>query len=71
MKKIMLGMMALCAATAFGDLKIGTVDMMTLVRNHKNYDTNKKILQGSEKDIEWMISLQSDLEWVQFTRILM
>ena len=36
MKKMMLGMMALCAATAFGDIKIGTVDMMTLVRNHKS-----------------------------------
>ena len=50
MKKMMLGMMALCAATAFGDLKIGTVDMMVLVRNHKSYDTNKKMLQDSEKD---------------------
>ncbi|MBR0241797.1 MAG: hypothetical protein IJQ54_04650, partial [Kiritimatiellae bacterium] len=49
MKKMMLGMMALCAATAFGDMKIGTVDMMTLVRNHKSYDTNKKMLQDSEK----------------------
>ena len=49
MKKMMLGMMALCAATAFGDVKIGTVDMMVLVRNHKSYDTNKKMLQDSEK----------------------
>ena len=49
MKKMMLGMMALCAAAAFGDVKIGTVDMMVLVRNHKSYDTNKKMLQDSEK----------------------
>ena len=49
MKKMMLGMMALCAVTAFGDIKIGTVDMMVLVRNHKSYDTNKKMLQDSEK----------------------
>ena len=52
MKKMMLGMMALCAATAFGDIKIGTVDMMTLVRNHKSYDTNKKMLQDSERDYQ-------------------
>ena len=49
MKKMMIGIVALCAATAFGDIKIGTVDMMVLVRNHKSYDTNKKMLQDSEK----------------------
>ena len=66
MKKIMLGMMALCAATAFGDLKIGTVDMMTLVRNHKNYDTNKKILQGSEKDYQKELdSMKAELDALQ------
>ena len=52
MKKMMLGMIALCAATAFGDMKIGTVNMVTLVRNHKSYDTNKKMLQDSEKDYQ-------------------
>ena len=66
MKKIVLGMMALCAATAFGDLKIGTVDMMTLVRNHKNYDTNKKILQGSEKDYQKELdSMKAELDALQ------
>ena len=66
MKKIMLGMMALCAATAFGDLKIGTVDMMTLVRNHKNYDTNKKILQGSAKDYQKELdSMKAELDALQ------
>ena len=49
MQKMMLGTMELCAAAAFGDDKIGTVDMMVLVRNHKSYDTNKKMLQDSEK----------------------
>ncbi len=52
MKKMMLGILALCAATAFGDMKIGTVNMVTLVRNHKSYDTNKKMLQDSEKDYQ-------------------
>ena len=66
MKKMMLGMIALCAATAFGDLKIGTVDMMTLVRNHKNYDTNKKILQGSEKDYQKELdSMKAELDALQ------
>ena len=66
MKKIMLGMMALCAATAFGDLKIGTVDMMTLVRNHKNYDTNKKMLQDSEKKYQKELdSMKAELDALQ------
>ena len=66
MKKMMLGMMALCAATAFGDMKIGTVDMMVLVRNHKSYDTNKKMLQDSEKDYQRELdSMKSELDALQ------
>ena len=50
MKKcVVMGALALCAA-AFGGTKIGTVDMMLLVRNHPSYDANKKLLQGTEKD---------------------
>ena len=66
MKKIVLGMMALCAATAFGDMKIGTVDMMVLVRNHKSYDTNKKMLQDSEKDYQKELdSMKAELDALQ------
>ena len=66
MKKMMLGMMALCAATAFGDIKIGTVDMMVLVRNHKSYDTNKKMLQDSEKDYQRELDqAKADLDALQ------
>ena len=66
MKKMMLGMLALCAATAFGDMKIGTVDMMVLVRNHKSYDTNKKMLQDSEKDYQRELdSMKSELDALQ------
>ena len=66
MKKMMIGIVALCAATAFGDIKIGTVDMMTLVRNHKSYDTNKKMLQDSEKDYQRELDqMKSDLDSLQ------
>ena len=66
MKKMMLGMMALCAVTAFGDIKIGTVDMMVLVRNHKSYDTNKKMLQDSEKDYQKELDeVKSELDALQ------
>lgn len=50
MKKLIL-MAAVAAATAaFADLKIGTVDMMALVRNHSSYEPNKKLLTETEKD---------------------
>ena len=38
------------AAAAFGGMKIGTVDMVLLVRNHSSYETNKELLQGMEKE---------------------
>ena len=69
MKKMMLGMLALCAATAFGDMKIGTVDMMVLVRNHKSYDTNKKMLQDSEKDYQRELDqVKSELDVISLKR---
>lgn len=50
MKKLVL-MTALVAATAaFAELKIGTVDMMELVRNHSSYEPNRKLLTETEKD---------------------
>ena len=64
-KLIAIAAVALCAS-AFAELKIGTVDMMTLVRNHKNYDTNKKILQGSEKDYQKELdSMKAELDALQ------
>jgi len=40
---------AVCSA-AFADLKIGTVDMLKLVRNHPNYSANKALLESTDKD---------------------
>ncbi len=51
MKKTMAIAAALVASvTAFGSMKIGTVDMLLLVRSHSSYETNKELLQGMEKD---------------------
>ena len=43
MKNLALTVGVLLAGTlaAFADVKIGTVDMMLLVRNHKSYEGNK------------------------------
>lgn len=50
MKKIMLAAAFAAAVTAFGDLKIGTVDMFILVRNHASYESNKELLKSTEAD---------------------
>ena len=52
MKRLMIAGLMMAAATAFGGMKIGTVDMMLLVRNHPSYETNKKYLQDTEKDYQ-------------------
>ncbi len=57
---------ALCSATLLADLKIGTVEMMVLVRNHKSYDSNKKLLQDTEKDYQKKLDgMKADLEEIQ------
>ena len=64
-KLIAIAAVALCAS-AFAELKIGTVDMMTLVRNHKNYDTNKKLLQDTERDYQRKLdAMKTDIDAIQ------
>ena len=64
-KLIAVAAVALCA-TAFADIKIGTVDMMVLVRNHASYDTNKKLLQDAEKDYQRKLDqMKADLDAIQ------
>ena len=38
MKKLAFLMMLVAAMAASAEIKVGTVDMMLLVRNHPNYD---------------------------------
>ena len=60
MKKLIFAM-AVAAATAtgaFAELKIGTVDLMLLVRNHPSYESNKTLLTATDKDFPgytWVI----------------
>ena len=52
MKKLMFAVMAVAAMGASAEMKFGTVDMMTLVRNHPNYDSNKTLLTSTDKDYQ-------------------
>ena len=54
------------AATVFADVKIGTVDMVLLVRNHKNYEDNKRLLTSTEAEYKQKLeSKKSDLQSIQ------
>ena len=42
MKKLMFMAVTLSAMVSVAEMKVGTVDLMLLIRNHPNYDANKK-----------------------------
>ena len=52
MKKLAFLVAALAAVTASADLKVGTVDLMLLIRNHPNYETNKSLVNSTDKDLQ-------------------
>ena len=53
MKKLVLAaMVAAGAMAASAEMKLGTVDMLMLVRNHPNYESNKTLLTSTDKDYQ-------------------
>jgi len=50
------------AETSFGktDAKFGNVDILLLVRNHPNYDSNKELLTSTDKDYQKKLSAIKD-----------
>lgn len=66
MKKLLVAVAAVAAMSAWADLKVGTVDMMKLVKEHPQYEYNKKLLEGKESDLQKkMDRLRADLEAIQ------
>jgi len=60
MKKLLLAFSLLASMMAVGapdgafaaGPRIGTVDLLKLVRNHPNYDSNKALLESTDKDYQ-------------------
>ena len=52
MKKLIFAMAMVAAMAASAEMKLGTVDMMLLVKNHPNYDSNKTLLTSTDKDYQ-------------------
>lgn len=66
MKRLMIAGLMTAAMTTFADMKLATVDMMLLVRNHPSYETNKNLLMTTEKDYQKRLDgLKSELESIQ------
>ena len=51
MKKLLFAL-SLVPALAFADLKLATVDLLVLVRNHPDYDRNEKFMESKSKDLQ-------------------
>lgn len=52
MKKFVFSVAMVAAMAASAEMKVGTVDLMVLVRNHPNYDSNKALLKSTDKDYQ-------------------
>ena len=65
MKKLVFAF-AIVPALVMADMKIGVVEMMTLVRNHKSYESNKRFLTDSEKESQARLeSKRKEVEKIQ------
>lgn len=67
-KFVFAAVAAISVATGLSaaELKIGAVDMLMLVRNHPNYDSNKELLSSTDKDYQKKLeSIKSEGEKFQ------
>jgi outer membrane protein len=65
--KIKMMLMALAVSSvSFAGLKIGKVDMLTLVRNHPGYESNKTLLKTTESDYQKKLDkIKGEVEDIQ------
>ena len=57
MKKFVFSVALVAAMAVSAEMKVGTVDLMLLVRNHPNYDSNKALLTSTDKDYQKKLEL--------------
>ncbi|MBO5647242.1 MAG: OmpH family outer membrane protein [Kiritimatiellae bacterium] len=66
MKKATLLILAAAVAASASAVKIGTVDMLLLVRNHATYESNKTLLLSTEKDYRKKLDeMKAELDAIQ------
>lgn len=52
MKSLIFAVVASLAIGASAEAKLGNVDLLLLIRNHPNYDSNKQLLASTDKDYQ-------------------
>ena len=60
MKKLILVATMLAAVCAQAEMKVGTVDLLKLVRNHSSYDSNHQLLETTQKDYQKKLDKMKD-----------
>ena len=60
MKKILMGIALASAVCASADMKIGTVNMVDLVRLHPNHESNKALVKSTDKDYKAKLDRQQE-----------
>ncbi len=60
MKKLLTALALAAAMCASAELKIGTVNMVDLVRLHPNHESNKALVQSTDKDYKAKLGRQQD-----------
>ena len=66
MKKVAFLILASAVAVCASAAKIGTVDMLLLVKNHASYESNKTLLVSTEKDYRKKLDeMKSELDAIQ------
>ena len=66
MKKLMFMAVSLSAMVSVAEMKVGTVDLMLLIRNHPNYDANKELLTSTDRDYQKKVeAIKSEGEGLQ------
>ena len=52
LKLITTTLVAVLSLSLSAEMNLGTVDIMLLVKNHPNYDSNKTLLTSTDKDYQ-------------------
>ena len=66
MKKLIMVAAIAAAICAQAETKVGTVDMLKLVRNHASYDSNRTLLTDTQKDYSKKLEkIKTELEELQ------
>ena len=66
MKKVVFAAALAAAISVSASEKVGVVDMLILIRNHPNYDSNKELLTSTDKDYKKKLdAIKSEGETLQ------